>query len=55
MTLESLDRAIANLEQEIKDGQDFPFRGYCGEDDARQDQLESLKLERDYYLRSLVV
>ncbi len=52
MTLETLNAAIKELEKEIAYGMAHPFAGYCGEDDAREDRLESLKLERNYYLRS---
>ena len=52
MTLETLNRAIAALEKEIQYGMDHPYAGYCGEDDAREDKLESLKLERKLHLES---
>jgi len=53
VTLETLDRAIKDLESEIRYGIEHPYAGYCGEDDARQDRLDSLKLEREYHLRSV--
>lgn len=39
----SLIKEIQELEAQIKWGQDHPYAGHCGEDDAAQDRLDQLR------------
>ncbi len=45
MHRKELENEIANLESKIAYGREHPYAGYCGDDDAMGDRLETLKNE----------